>query len=257
MMAACMCESANDDAVRAHSPSDSMSHLSVQAMVPYKDHFLKDGQDAVTSGYVPEARIDVAVDRVLALKHRVGLLQPREQRNGAVDTREHGRAAESIGASGPHNGQIEVVEAAGRENGANGVAAPHGGVARRRPDSAASGGQAVAGVSAATRAAEDEQSTSAAADGIVLLKNKRGVLPLGRAEGRSGVQGSVAVVGPSAQSCANLVGGWSVHWQGPDDDSEVRHRNISLIMIIFVLAWKSQSSYVYDQQSMQALSATD
>lgn len=32
-----------------------------------------------------------------------------------------------------------------------------------------------------------------------------------------------AVVGPNAAARANLLGGWSVHWQGPQSDAEVSY----------------------------------
>jgi beta-glucosidase len=164
-------------------------------MVPYKDAFLEDALEAVEKGYIPESRIDVAVDRVLKLKHRVGLL-------GNARGRTNGSSA----ASGGKRGRDGAAAANGR--------AAHGGDASRET--------------------EDAQSLAAAEAGVVLLKNRGGALPLraGRGEG-SGPEGAgvVAVVGPSAQSAANLVGGWSVHWQGPDSEAEVlppfTHRSIA------------------------------
>lgn len=135
-----------------------------QAMVPYNAEFLQDGQAAVEQGYVAEGRIDIAVDRVLALKHRVGLLDSAKQQaacNGEGD---------------------EAQEASARRE-------------------------------------EMEQSAAAAAAGVVLLKNEGGALPL---DGLQGGGGTVAVVGPSAQSAVCLLGGWSVHWNGPDSEDEVR-----------------------------------
>ena len=127
--------------------------------MPYNDGFLQDAVEAVERGYVPEARLDAAVDRVLALKHKVGLVAP-----------ENAPLSGALGA-----------DPAGLEAG---------------------------------RAAEEARSRAAAEQGIVLLKNEPGALPLP-------AEGVVAVVGPSAKSAANLVGGWSVHWQGPDNEGEV------------------------------------
>lgn len=70
------------------------------------------------------------------------------------------------------------------------------------------------------KAQEREQSLQAARDGIVLLKNEGGVLPMEVIAGDV-----VAVVGPNAQAAAHLLGAWSFHWQGPTVDTEVRrHR---------------------------------
>lgn len=66
------------------------------------------------------------------------------------------------------------------------------------------------------KAQERVQSLQAARDGIVLLKNTGRVLPLDVAAGDV-----VAVVGPNAQSAANLLGAWSYHWQGATDETEV------------------------------------
>lgn len=67
------------------------------------------------------------------------------------------------------------------------------------------------------RAHERAQSLQAARDGVVLLKNCGGVLPLEVAAGEV-----VAVVGPNAQNAAHLLGAWSCHWQGPTNETEVR-----------------------------------
>jgi beta-glucosidase-like glycosyl hydrolase len=178
----------------------------VQAMVPYKPAFLQDAVTAVEQGYVPEARIDLAVDRILDLKRRVGLLH-----KSRAATLLEGRPAKVL--------RSEDAAA----NGSNGDRMAHNGIVaeevRGRVDSA-------------MRSAEDEQSAAAAADGIVLLKNRGGVLPLcdGAYAGGSGDmdtrqeggEGTIAVVGPTAKSAANLVGAWSVHWTGPDSEAEVR-----------------------------------
>jgi beta-glucosidase-like glycosyl hydrolase len=150
-------------------------------MVPYKDAFLDDGVEAVEKGYIPEWRLDIAVDHILALKHRVGLITPK---NSSLP-----------GSTVLERVQLRQVES-GVAIGENGLV--HG------------------GVDVATRTSEDEQSAAAAVEGIVLLKNDRWTLPAQWAGA-----GIVAVVGPSAQSAANLVGGWSVHWQGPDNAQEV------------------------------------
>lgn len=150
-------------------------------MVPYKPTWNEDVLEAVERGYVKEDRIDVAVDRVLALKARVGLLPLPD---GAAGT----------------------------------AATPSGGVA---PPAIATGDL----VSEDTIATENEQSLAAAVEGIVLLKNTGDVLPLGSAGSGAGedysVSGTVAVTGPSAKSAANLLGGWSLHWQGATTDDEV------------------------------------
>ena len=48
------------------------------------------------------------------------------------------------------------------------------------------------------------------------MKNTADVLPLANSKGSV-----IAVVGPNAQSRKNLLGGWSVHWQGPTSDQEL------------------------------------
>lgn len=57
---------------------------------------------------------------------------------------------------------------------------------------------------------ERAESMQAAKDGLVLVKNERDALPL-EDVGEGDV---VAVVGPNANSAANLLGAWSYHWQG-------------------------------------------
>ena len=53
------------------------------------------------------------------------------------------------------------------------------------------------------------QAVQAAREGVVLLKNERNTLPLSPARIRR-----LLVVGPSADSRANLCGGWTLAWQG-------------------------------------------
>jgi hypothetical protein len=50
---------------------------------------------------------------------------------------------------------------------------------------------------------------------MTLLKNDNGVLPI------LNPAANVFVTGPTADSLASITGGWSVHWQGPQQDSEV------------------------------------
>jgi beta-glucosidase len=147
-------------------------------MVPYKDHFLADARCTVERGYVAEGRIDAAVDRVLALKARVGLLGPQPPQRTA---------------STP-------------------VATPTAG---SRP------GYAGRPSSTAPQLPGDAESSAAAAAGIVLLKNQRGVLPLDIG-GLGGTDAVIAVIGPNAQNAGNLLGGWSYHWQGLESDTDVR-----------------------------------
>lgn len=51
----------------------------------------------------------------------------------------------------------------------------------------------------------------AAKESIVLLKNERDILPLQSPK-------QIALFGPSAQSKRNLCGGWTIAWQGGEDD---------------------------------------
>lgn len=53
------------------------------------------------------------------------------------------------------------------------------------------------------------QATEAARQGVVLLKNERNTLPLAPSRVKR-----LLVVGPSADSRANLCGGWTLAWQG-------------------------------------------
>jgi hypothetical protein len=168
-----------------------MAVHAVQAMVPFHEVFVDDGVAAVEQGYVDEARIEIAVDRMLALKHRVGLLSP------------------------------------------NNPPAPSQSAAQRSGAAAATcgGGTALAerGVHACgppvetTRQQEVAESEAAAVEGIVLLKNEGNVLPLRALEDGGDKGRIISVVGPSADCAANLVGGWSIHWLGPESEAEVRH----------------------------------
>ncbi|WP_310398142.1 glycoside hydrolase family 3 N-terminal domain-containing protein [Hymenobacter sp.] len=53
------------------------------------------------------------------------------------------------------------------------------------------------------------QAVAAAREAVVLLKNERNVLPLAPARVKR-----LLVIGPSAESRANLCGGWTLAWQG-------------------------------------------
>ena len=53
------------------------------------------------------------------------------------------------------------------------------------------------------------QATDAAREGVVLLKNDKNILPLAPARVKR-----LLVLGPSAESRANLCGGWTLAWQG-------------------------------------------
>jgi beta-glucosidase len=57
-----------------------------------------------------------------------------------------------------------------------------------------------------------ELAREAVRESLVLLKNDRGTLPLGRA-------GRVLVVGRAADSIADQAGGWSLTWQGTDNSN--------------------------------------
>ena len=57
------------------------------------------------------------------------------------------------------------------------------------------------------------QATDAARESIVLLKNEKDLLPLAPARVKR-----LLVVGPSAESRANLAGGWTLAWQGRAED---------------------------------------
>ena len=59
-------------------------------------------------------------------------------------------------------------------------------------------------------------SRRAAEQSNVLLKNESSVLPLTLAPGSV-----LAVVGPNAERASHLLGGWSLHWQGPASEDEV------------------------------------
>lgn len=56
------------------------------------------------------------------------------------------------------------------------------------------------------------QAKSAAEESIILLKNKETVLPLSKSTK------SILVVGPSANSKRNLGGGWTIGWQGAEEE---------------------------------------
>ncbi|MGY3090646.1 beta-glucosidase [Hymenobacter sp. UYAg731] len=58
------------------------------------------------------------------------------------------------------------------------------------------------------------QAVAAAREGVVLLKNERNALPLAPARVKR-----LLVVGPSADSRANLCGGWTLAWQGRTEDA--------------------------------------
>ena len=58
------------------------------------------------------------------------------------------------------------------------------------------------------------QATAAARESMVLLKNERNVLPLAPARVKR-----LLVVGPSADSRANLCGGWTLAWQGRSEEA--------------------------------------
>ena len=194
----------------------------MQAMVPYKDTFLADGQEAVKRGHVPEARLDLAVDRVLTLKHRLGLLPPGPEENAAGGSPQkrprEGSAAEASGGAAA----MEVDDQSGEP----------------------------ARCDAVSQQEEEAQSLAAATEGIVLLKNPpaSNALPLGRcasqngspsaegdAEGEWRVEGRVAVVGPTACSAANLLDGWSLHWQGPDNEAEARCAHLPCLLALVSL----------------------
>ncbi|GAB3241326.1 glycoside hydrolase family 3 N-terminal domain-containing protein [Hymenobacter seoulensis] len=62
-----------------------------------------------------------------------------------------------------------------------------------------------------------QQSLEAARESIVLLKNERNILPLSAAQTKR-----ILVIGPSADSRANLSGGWTLAWQGRAEEAYPR-----------------------------------
>lgn len=68
-------------------------------------------------------------------------------------------------------------------------------------------------------AAHEELSKKGAREGITLIKNEARALPLSSLTSED----VIAVVGPNACARGNLLGGWSIHWQGPENDAEVPH----------------------------------
>jgi beta-glucosidase-like glycosyl hydrolase len=168
-----------------------MAVHAVQAMVPFHEEFVDDGVAAVKQGYVDEARIDIAVERMLALKHRVGLLSPNNPPAPSRSAAQHSEAAAATCGGGT----------ALAERGMHACGPP---VEK-------------------TRQQEVAESEAAAVEGIVLLKNEGNVLPLTALEDGGDKGRIISVVGPSADCAANLVGGWSIHWLGPESEAEVRH----------------------------------
>lgn len=154
-------------------------HAVMQAMVPYHEKFLVDAVDAVKQGYVTQERLDIAVAHVLQLKRRLGYL---------------------------FNERLRALDPAGQEV-VSGAPSGEGDVACTPVDD-------LQDVAEEIKARERAESLQAAKDGLVLVKNERGMLPLEDvAEGDV-----VAVVGPNADSAANLLGAWSYHWQGPVEE---------------------------------------
>jgi beta-glucosidase len=58
------------------------------------------------------------------------------------------------------------------------------------------------------------QAVAAARESVVLLKNEKNILPMAPARVKR-----LLVVGPSANSRANLCGGWTLAWQGRPEDA--------------------------------------
>jgi beta-glucosidase-like glycosyl hydrolase len=175
----------------------------LQAMVPYHEQFLADGVKAVEQGYVCEPRLDIAVRRVLELKRRLGLLPNALLRTlgaSAATQASNGTGSTSKVLRGSLGGSSDITSGHnGREISCTPVA-----MLRDVPDDVC--------------ARERAESLQAAKDGLVLVKNAGGCLPLEAVEAGD----VVAVVGPNAQSAAHLLGAWSLHWQGAVAESDVR-----------------------------------
>jgi beta-glucosidase len=166
----------------------------MQAMVPYHPKFLVDALEAVKHGYVTQERLDIAVMHVLELKRRLGYLSDARLR--ALDPGQEERAA----------------------------------VPSTDCDVACTPIDALSDVSEEIRQQERAESMQAAQDGLICVKNDGSVLPLEDV----GTGDVVAVVGPTADSAANLLGAWSYHWQGSTEEV-----CLSLPFLPFWLAYSS------------------
>jgi beta-glucosidase len=156
-------------------------------MVPYHPKFLVDAVDAVNRGYVTHERLDIAVMHVLELKRRLGYLPKARLR--------------ALGAT-------PKALAAGPSTDSDVACTPL---------------DTLSDVSEDIRQQERAESMQAAKDGLVLVKNEGNVLPL-----QDVATGDViAVVGPSADSAANLLGAWSYHWQGSIEEVCLCHSVLS------------------------------
>ena len=161
----------------------------MQAMVPYHEKFLVDAVEAVKQGYVTQKRLDIAVAHVLQLKRRLGYLSDARLR--ALGQEPDAASADGDVACTPVDTLKDVPEE--------------------------------------VRVRERAESMQSAKEGLVLVKNERGTLPLEDV----GDGDVLAVVGPNAEKAANLLGAWSYHWQGSTEEvRQLRGLCIELLLCV-------------------------